>query len=365
MSTLFALKLTMKRWVPLGLLLLAGCFVDFPDIAPEATTEAGPSDGDGDDDFDGSAGAGGSDDLGPDDACQAVSQEASTQARPVDIIWAVDTSPSMSAEKQGVRDNLNLFAQQITAADIDVHVVMIASPLSDGGMCIDAPLGSGDCAADHNPPMYHHELDWVGSHNALNRFLWEMPDYKVALRENSIKYFAVVTDDDAEIDAASFTSQLTSIEGGIVQDWKMFGMFCANNDTGQVYKTLVDQSGGIFVELCTSSPNFQAVFDGLAQEVIESKTLDCSWEIPEAPDGQQFNKDKVNVEYTPGDGGAAQSIFYVGDDGMCGTQGGWYYDDASNPSRIEACPVTCDAIQDDLAGKIDILFGCVTELLPN
>jgi len=358
----------MRLYASLGLIVLGGCFVDFPELdeATPANVAAPSDDGGGTGGFNGSlgSGAGGDGALDPDDACEAVSQEASTQVRPVDIIWAVDTSPSMSAEKQGVRDNLNLFAQQISAANIDVHVILIATPLNDGGICVDGPLGSGNCPADHNPPMYHHELDWVGSHNALERFLSEMKDYKVALRENSIKYFAVVTDDDASIDAATFTSQVTTLEGGIVEDWKLFGMFCANNDSGQIYTTLVNQSGGIFVELCSGSPNFQAVFDELANEVIENKTLDCGWDIPQPPVDQEFNKDKVNVAYTPGDGGETQTIYYVGDESNCGSDGGWYYDDATAPTRIEACAATCGPLQSDLSGKIDILFGCLTESLP-
>lgn len=359
----------MRLWASLGLVIITGCFVDFPELrqAAPAPVDTG-TDESGVGGFDGTLGSGGGKDdgdLNAEDACDAVSQEASTQARPVDIIWAVDTSPSMNAEKQGVRDNLNVFAQQIGAANIDVHVVLIAEPINEGGMCVDAPLGSGSCPNDHNPPKYHHEPDWVGSHNALGRFLYELKDYKVALRENSIKYFAVVTDDDAEIDAATFSSQIASLEGGIVKDWKMFGMFCANKDSGQVYTTLVNQTGGVFVELCSASPNFQSVFDELANEVIENKTLDCGWAIPEPPADQEFNKDKVNVEYTPGGGGASQSLYYVGDASQCSAQGGWYYDNTSAPTRIEVCPATCDEIQNDLSGKIDILFGCLTESLPS
>jgi hypothetical protein len=49
----------------------------------------------------------------------------------------------------------------------------------------------------------------------------------------------------------------------------------------------------------------------------------------------------------------------------CGPGGGWYYDDNANPQSIRVCPSTCAAIQSDLDGRIDILFGCRTENVTN
>lgn len=312
----------------------------------------------------GTLGGGGAGGLGGGEQCEAVSQQANNEMRPVDIIWAVDTSPSMTFEKNAVRDNLNVFAQQITAAQIDVHVVMIAELISDGGICVAAPLGSGQCPGDHNPPQYHHEPDWVGSHNALGRFVGEYGDYKPSLRQNSVKYFALVTDDGAEIDAANFTNQINTLDPGWFDDWRVFGLFCASEDAGATYQTLVNQTGGVSVELCQAAPDWQSVFDGLAQNVISSVTLDCEWEIPPPPAGQQFVRDLVNVEYTPGNGGPAQPIYHVDTVADCGPNGGWYYDDNLSPTNIRVCPETCNVISADLSGRIDILFGCATQVAP-
>jgi hypothetical protein len=66
--------------------------------------------------------------------CAAVSQTATNQFRPVDIIWAIDTSDSMVNELQAVEDNMNQFAGTILNQGIDVHVVVIAKPgKPDGG----------------------------------------------------------------------------------------------------------------------------------------------------------------------------------------------------------------------------------------
>ena len=46
-------------------------------------------------------------DANSDGPCQAVSQEVKTEALPVDIIWAVDTSGSMLDEAVAVQENIN------------------------------------------------------------------------------------------------------------------------------------------------------------------------------------------------------------------------------------------------------------------
>ena len=45
-------------------------------------------------------------------------------------------------------------------------------------------------------------------------------------------------------------------------------------------------------------------------------------------------------------------------------QNGWYYDDPVKPTKIIACPTTCDAIKAATDAKIDILVGCETIIAP-
>lgn len=317
--------------------------------------------------------------------CASVSQTAENQAVPVDIIWAVDTSDSMVGELKATRDNLNQFAQAILNAGIDVHVVLISKPGDpddgdifnpDPGLCIGPPLATGACPGGSNPPKFQHVENGVGSNNALNKLIDNYPNYKGTLRQNAVKYFAVVTDDDAtdgpNNSASAFINNVNALDPGWFDQWKFFGVFCTGScgvflacaDTGDVYNQLVAQKGGIAGDLCGGNSNgFASVFAALAQTVVQSKTLDCSWKIPPPPDGQSFDKNKVNVEYT-GSGGKAQ-VYYVPDPAMCGPQGGWYYDDPTNPTTIKVCPTTCSTFQADLMGKVDILFGCDTVVVPN
>jgi len=317
--------------------------------------------------------------------CASVSQTAENQVVPVDIIWAIDTSDSMVGELKATESNMNQFASTILNAGIDVHVVLVAKPGDpdggtifnpDPGICIGPPLATGSCPGGSKPPNYQHVEVSVGSNNALNKLIETYPIYKGTLRQNSVKYFAVVTDDDAtdgpNNSAPAFVASVNALEPGWFDQWKFFGVFCTGGcgvplacaDTGDVYNALVAQKGGIAGDLCGGNSNgFSAVFAALAQTVVQSKTLDCSWKIPTPPDGQTFEKTKVNVEFTGSAG--KQSIYYVADPATCGPQGGWYYDDVANPTVIKVCPTTCSTFQSDPQGKVDILFGCDTVPVPN
>jgi len=67
----------------------------------------------------------------------------------------------------------------------------------------------------------------------------------------------------------------------------------------------------------------------------------------------------VNVSFTPG-GGSEQTIGKVDDEASCGAGGGWYYDNNADPQTIILCPASCDTVQLDDAGKIEVVLGCTT-----
>src|SRR6185369_13438896 len=62
---------------------------------------------------------------GQDGSCVQVQSEAKLVKSPVDIIFVIDNSGSMSDEIQAVQDNINKnFAQIIAASNIDYHIIM-------------------------------------------------------------------------------------------------------------------------------------------------------------------------------------------------------------------------------------------------
>jgi hypothetical protein len=195
-----------------------------------------------------------------------------------------------------------------------------------------------------------------------------VPTYKSQLRPNSLKIFTVVTDDNSAIPAQAFIDGVVQLDPTIIKpnQWRMYGIFCffdcpSAAEPGTVYNELVNLTGGISSDLCLQ--NFDPVFNQLAQGIIGSAKLDCGWVIPDPPPGETFNKNKVNVIFTPG-GGTGTPVGKVGSAAECGPSGGWYYDDESNPSSVHVCPSTCQVIQSDPNGKIDVQFGCDTIRVP-
>lgn len=88
------------------------------------------------------------------------------------------------------------------------------------------------------------------------------------------------------------------------------------------------------------------------------QVLPCEWEIPEPEAGARFDPARVNVEVSTSVG--AQALGNVTLEANCGAEGGWYYDDASAPTRIRACPGTCEQLRARPEAKVDLLFGCAT-----
>jgi len=95
--------------------------------------------------------------------------------------------------------------------------------------------------------------------------------------------------------------------------------------------------------------------------VVETP-LACEWELP-PPDSinQGFDKMQVNVKLSATELGAKQ-LSYVESESACAADA-WYYDDATAPTRIIACPDTCSVIESSTGAAVDILLGCPTLVL--
>ena len=98
--------------------------------------------------------------------------------------------------------------------------------------------------------------------------------------------------------------------------------------------------------------------DNLANTLlnITNSKIACNYEIPPPPSNMVFNKDKVQVLYTPAVG-QQQQVPYITGPGACdrNPNGGWYYDNPENPKLISVCPCSCSNFQ---AGTVQISIGC-------
>ena len=97
---------------------------------------------------------------------------------------------------------------------------------------------------------------------------------------------------------------------------------------------------------------------------VRSSALACQYMVPAPPqDAGQPDYFSVNVQFTPGAGGAV-TIGNVRDRASCSaTRGGWYYDvdpRTATPTTISICDTSCQQLKADPAGRVDILLGCDT-----
>lgn len=301
---------------------------------------------------------------GGDEECASQVTPAENKKQPADIIVIVDNSGSMDFEAVSVQDNLNTFSQQIIDSMIDVRVLLVSSYPGDGnGICIDPPLGSGGCNDnDTNAPLFTHLDVRVASNDALEILLDQQPLWGPVLRPDAALHFMVVSDDESDLGALDFDTALKALSPTYAL-YKLHGIVCTTEceetaAIGQVYMTLGQLTGGIISDLCLQ--DFQPVFDQLATEVISGAQIACEWDVPAPPDGEDFDPSKVNVEFDDGQGGGFE-IGYVESEAECANViDGWYYDNPAAPTKILACPQTCQKIQGVDTAVINISLGCDT-----
>ena len=296
--------------------------------------------------------------------CASFTEAAENKKLPADIVVVVDNSGSMDFEALSVQDNLNAFSQQIIDSGIDVHVVLMSSYPGDGnGMCIGPPLGIDGCPdADTNPPAFVHLDTRISSHDALEQILDNQPQWSMSLRPEAPLHFVVVTDDESDLAAIQFDTQLKALSPDYA-DYKLHGIVCTTEcdetaSIGDQYISLGQLTGGIISDLCLQ--DFQPVFDQLATEVVAGAEIACEWDVPVPPEGEDFDPKKVNVEFDDGMGGGFE-IGYVESAAECpNVVDGWYYDNPVAPTKIFACAQTCQKIQGIETGTIQITLGCDT-----
>lgn len=291
--------------------------------------------------------------------CGTLTQKAETRLRPADIVWIIDTSPSMVDELAAVQQNLNNFATSIASAGVDHHVIMMA------------PLDiAADTALGMDPAHYLHVLSPVDSHNALQLLLDQYDDYKAFLRPDAALHFVVVTDDESFLAATDFRTQMAQRAGKpfifhsiASEDNNGFGcigacglpIVCGAFAPGREYYALSDATGGEKISICVS--DWSAVFGPLEHAVIESAPLPCEYGIPTPPSGASLDPNKVNVEVVA-PANAAKTLPRATSMQACGSEQAWFYDDPSAPKQIRMCPAACEAVSG--GGSLQIKLGCET-----
>jgi len=343
------------------------------DDAPGYVVPGAPTREDDDDD---APGEGGEDDDAPEDGadgdedgavCGTLSARAHASLRPVDIIWVIDSSPSMDDEIAIIQDNLNDFTARIGASGLDYRVVLIAAeeftPTNGRdyfGVCIPPPLSGAAGCPDTDSDRYLHVREGVHSADALSKLLSTRNQYEHFLRPGAGLHIVVVSDDDQgrgarteDFFAAGFGDSVYfhSIvdEVGRPAGCGPFGDPCSCGEArGQTYIDLSEETGGVVVSVC--SEDWAPIFGSLEERVRSGNEIPCTFVIP-TPVGAIIDFDRVNVDFV-GEDGARTPLVYADD---CAEHpNSWHYDNPQAPVAIELCPAACGAIE----GDVEVEFGC-------
>jgi hypothetical protein len=335
--------------------------------------------------------------------------------KPLDVIFVIDNSGSMTEEIAAVRRNINdNFAALIQQSGADYRVIVLSLFGTQGNaVCIEPPLAGSDCAAGlaaNDSPVFFHYNAEIGSNDAFCRILatFDQPDaelraprgWQQLLRPDSQKAFVLITDDSAACvydsgdlhvqfggeDSDPYADALMFHEALLAKSPEQFGVppdvryqfygfvgmrpsepanqpwfpheplqseICDTAPSpGLSYQALSVVTDALRYPVCEGR-GFDAVFRVLAQNVVESTKAACVFELPAPPEGEQINQYNIVLEYRPGGGGEAQHFMRAADLDHCDAHGFVVSDD-----RVTLCRQACDVVEADSAAQIDVQYAC-------
>lgn len=99
-----------------------------------------------------------------------------------------------------------------------------------------------------------------------------------------------------------------------------------------------------------------------ALDAIRGQNLSCDFPVPPAVSSgdRTADLDEVSVTFVYGSGQSPTALGRVADEGSCGGELAWYYDDPSDPRRIFLCGDACDTARSEQDTGLQILIGCDT-----
>lgn len=359
-------------------------------------------DSDGDGLLDGSEATAGSNPTTSDIPCGFDRYSASLEEKPVDILFVIDNSGSMSDEARSVGENINAsFADIIRNSGLDFRVIMLTShgEWQDEDVCVSQPLsGVADCSNPPNLPVntanfFHYDRQ-ISSHDSLLAIIqaYNGPDknsfapngYKDWLRDNAFKVIVEITDDDPTgqfadgnpVNAANFETQLFALGDHFgtagkrnyifhsiigladngpdawLPDQPLVNETCPTGvDEAPEYQKLSIATGGLRYPVC-SFESYDVVFQEIAQGVIEQSKIGCEIALPDAPEGKIIEKNNIALEWkaTPT---STTELVTVADVTQCGDRNFYIEGDT-----IRLCPLLCDEVIVSTEGVLNVLAAC-------
>jgi len=334
----------------------------------------------------GSGSGTGSGGFNPDDAC--VGEAAEGELMPVDLYFMVDITGSMkcpvpdsrtspcevdpgppyasttrwvvesaalksfmsSPANAGLGVGIGFFPSASNLCDASsytrpaVEIAALPGAASALNAAIDAqsPAGNTPTVASLTGALDHAQ-SWATAHPGRNTAVVYATDGypRSCGAENTIRNAAAVA--RAAFDA---TPAIRTYVLGVGQNLSDLNDIAVAGGTDRAY--LVDTSGDAATQL-------SAALDSIR---VRSRA-GCIYSIPAPPTGRELDYQQVNVRYTSSSG---EVIDAAKDPSLDECNEGWQY--SADKSQIQLCGELCTAVQSDPGGKLNILFGCATNVNP-
>lgn len=214
---------------------------------------------------------------------------------PVDIVWFVDNSGSMTEETRYVNMNLNMFAATMQASGLDYRVVMVARRgTASLQVCVPPPLGGAACG---DGPRFRHIDQQVESTDGLQLVLSTLPRWRDFVRLQSLKFFVAVTDDESALPADQFDARIRAEPAFERYTFHSIVGYESRTDCptlarrGGVYLTLTEQTGGERARIC--STDWSGIFRAFAEAIVRRTNF---WQLTRPARAETIQVWSVNGE---------------------------------------------------------------------
>jgi hypothetical protein len=302
-------------------------------------------------------GGSGGDDSG---ACTSTSKEA--HRIPLDIVFLIDQSGSMTGTKWiGTTNALTTFFND--PASIGIGAGMVYFPTQEPYDCepthyavLDVPIGAlpGNAFALTNSMPFDATGIGTPTYGAVKGALMAATAYQDAHPSHKVA-LVLATDGDPigcganGIDETAAVAKSALNYNGV----RTYVIGVAGSKIANLDKIA---AGGGTVKAYDITQDINEFAAKMAE--IRTEALACDFEIPPTPNGEEIDPDRVNFTYTPKGVGTPKILPRADNLEDCKDQPGWYYDSNSGPTKIVLCPASCATVQADNEAKVDVLFGC-------
>ncbi|MET0283753.1 MAG: vWA domain-containing protein [Polyangiales bacterium] len=282
--------------------------------------------------------------------CAAIEKTTPAGRTAVDVIFVIDTSGSMSDERDKVRANLAAFMADFESTPADMHVVVVTE---------------GDPAsATVDRSKYRFVNARVDSKLLYTVAGATLPLYADSLRPNAVTHMIFISDDNDIFPGDAFKAAMEDTLGHPFTFHAIVGTpqggcsgLSFGGAIGTNYTSLAEATGGMNLEICTE--DYSEVFGQLKNGIVDGVPLPCDYTLAEAQGGD-FDATKVQMVHTP-EGGEPSQFPKASSREACGDKPGWHYDDETNPTTVNLCPAACEAVR--TGGTIQIVLGCPPDIV--